>query len=88
MARRDENVWIEAERLLRETNLTYKEIGERIGRSGQAVSVFCRQKKLRGLNYLNRPDREITPGFIENCQRLASSGDVFNPAHRSCIQIC
>lgn len=76
MARREKNVWEEAARLLRETNLTYKDIGERIGRSGQAVSVFCRQQKLRALDYLNRPDREITADFVEDCRRLAGFGDV------------
>lgn len=74
--RRDSEVWKQAERLLRETSLSYKEIGARIGRTGQAVSVYCRQKKLRELDYLNRPDREITMEFVEDCRRLAALGDV------------
>lgn len=74
--RRDPAVWKQAERLLRETSLSYKEIGALIGRSGQAVSVYCREKKLRELDYLNRPDREITGEFIEDCKRLAAAGDV------------
>lgn len=74
--KRDSDVWDIARKLLTETELTYQEIGERIGRSGQAVRTFCVEKQLRGLTYLNRPDRPITEEFRRQVERLAAAGDI------------
>lgn len=73
--KRDLDVWSVARKLLTETELTYQQIGEQIGRSGQAVRTFCVDNKLRELTYLNRPDRTITEEFRRQVERLAAAGD-------------